>query len=157
MYAVKKFGRLCKSLALWFLELLALAMSYGFLVTSYVVWESRSDLSQAGLVKGLWGSSMCFAIVVIGSFMNFIQTGYIVTSLIARILCMSKLPVLYPLTLPCLVATHITIIRLMDRGNWGLSINFPLFVGWGAATAFATAWYSVKLQNSSAWGAYKKR
>jgi hypothetical protein len=146
LYAVKETGRLAKSLAFWFLELLALAMSYGLLLTSYMVWEMRSDLAHAGLWKDLTTLSICFAAVVLMAFMNFIWTGYIATSLIARILCMSKLPRLYPLILPCLVVIHITIILLEDHGDWGLSISFPLFVGWGAATAFATAWYSVKIQ-----------
>jgi hypothetical protein len=55
------------------------------------------------------------------------------------------------------VAIHITIIRLLDHGDWGLTISFPFFVSWGAVTAFAVAWYSVKLQNSPSWGTRKVR
>jgi len=156
VFAVKETGWLIRSLGFWFLELLALAMSYGFLFLSYMVWEIRSDFARAGLLKELSTASILFAAVVLMSFMNFIWSGYVVTSLVARALCISKLPRLYPLILPCLVAIHITIIRIMDHGDWGLTINFPLFVGWGAASAFVTAWYSVKLQNSPGWGARNK-
>jgi hypothetical protein len=146
-YAVKEFGRLSKSLILWFLELMLLAVSYAFLLIGYTARDLRSDLVQEGLRKSLSGAPTFFAVVVLVCFMNFIWTGYIVTSLIARIACMSKLPRLYPLILPCLVAIHITIIRLKDHGDWGLAISFPFFVSWGAVTAFVIAWYSVKLQN----------
>jgi len=146
-YAVRETGRLAKSLAFWFLELLALAVSYGFAITSYMAWESRSDFAQGGIGKDLSAVSVGFAVVAMGCFMNFIQSGYIVTSMIARLLSMSKFPRIYPFILAGLVVIHITILRIMDHGDWGLTISFPLFVGWGAATAFATAWYSVKLQN----------
>jgi hypothetical protein len=156
-YAVKEFGRLSKSLILWFLELVMLAVSYAFLLIGYVARDLRSDLVQEGLRKSLSGAPTFFAVVVLMCFMNFIQSGYIVTSLIARILSISKSPKLYPLILPCLVAIHISIIRLMDHGDWGLSINFPLFAGWGVASAFVIAWYSVKLQSSPKWGARNMR
>jgi hypothetical protein len=155
-YAVKELGRLITSLALWFFELLTLAMSYGFGLTLYMVLESRSGGSKAGILRDLSAAPILFGVVVFACFMNFIQSGYILTSLIARTLCLRKFPRLYPLILPCLVVIHITILRLMDHGEWKLSINFPLFVGWGAATAFATALYSVRLQSSPKWGAKKR-
>jgi hypothetical protein len=157
LYSVKETGRLIKWHGLWFLELLALAMSYGFLFMSYALWEIRSGLAHDGLWKNLRSASIWFAVVVLVAFMNFIRSGYVITTLIARVFCVSKFPRIYPFVLPCLVAIHITIIRLMDHGDWGLTISFPVFVGWGAATAFATAWYSVKLQNSPAWGTRKMR
>ena len=146
-YSINELRRLGKFLAIWFGELLALAASYGLLLTSDMLWETRSDLSHLGLIHGSLETSKMFAIVVIGAFMNFIWTGYIFTSLIARILCVSKAPRFYPLVLPLLVAIHITVIRLKDHG-WALTISYPLFVGWGAATAFTAAWFSMRMQNA---------
>jgi hypothetical protein len=155
-FAVKETGRLVRSTAFWCLELLALAMSYGLLFTSWAASALRSDLARVGLLKDIKTASIWFAAVALMSFMNFIRSGYIVTSLIARFFCVSKLPRIYPFVLSCLVVVHIWIIRLMDHGDWGLTINFPLFVGWGAASAFVIAWYSVKLQNFPGWGARNK-
>ena len=157
LYAVREAGRLGKSLALWLLELLVLAMSYGLL---FILWAGsalRGDLARVGLSKDLRTASIWFAAVALMSFLNFIQSGYIVTSLVARVLCVTKLPKLYPFVLASLVVIHIWIIRLTDHGDWGLTINFPLFVGWGAATAFATARCSLKLENSPKWGTRNMR
>jgi hypothetical protein len=145
---VIRFGQFGKVVGIWFLQLLVLAVSYGLALTVYMLWEIRSDLWHAGLWRGLYTAAICFAAVILMAFLNFFMSGYVVTSLAANILCMTKLPRIYPFISAGLVAVHITIIRLMDHGNWGLTISFPLFVGWGVMTAFAIALFSVKRQNS---------
>ena len=146
-YASGRVRQLMRSVGFWFLELLMLASSYGLLLTFYTLWETRGEIGQASVRQVLTSPLIRFSSVVLVAFMNFIWTGYIFTSLIARLLCVNKHPRLYPLILPCLVTIHITIILLKDHG-WDLSISYPAFVGWGAATAFVTAWFSVKLENS---------
>lgn len=139
--------QISKSLAFWFLELLVLAGTYGVALASQGIWEMRNEFLHAGLAQDVIDASKIAALVAIVAVMNFIWTGYIVTSLLARFLCVSRIPNLYPIVLASLVVVHITIIRLVDHG-WDLTISYPLFVGWGAAIAFAAAWLSIRLQNS---------
>ena len=132
----------------WAIELLVLAASYGVLMAACAVSDLQHDGTQGGFFQYAYALiPICF-VVMCAAFMNFIFSGYLFTSLIARVVCMRTAPKIYPVVLSCLVVAHIELLKYLD-GQWALTINEKLFVGWGASVAFVSAVISVKRERGS--------
>jgi hypothetical protein len=134
------------SLNYWAMELMILAASYGVLLVADAIKDSKGDFLTEGFVRDSGAVLLMWFVIFCVAFMNFIWTGYIVTSVIARAICMRTLPRLYPAVLSCLVIAHIELIKHVD-GAWSLIINEKLFLTWGAVIAFVTASFTVRLDS----------
>jgi hypothetical protein len=131
------------SVGKWFAELLILAASYGALLTTLAIFDVHHDATGTKLLEYVTGIPLIFLAVACTAFMNFVASGYILTSWITRTLCAWKAPRLYLLLSPCLVVVHIELLVLLDRG-WQLTVSQPLFLAWGAATATCTAYFGMR-------------